>query len=1748
MDDSTLQDLQGISGVSSEKTEHNFTVYHSNRIERLAVLAAKLIKNGISSNPLDPVEFLIPNPGMEQWLNLKLAENLGISMRNVCSSPADFVMRLFAKIDASGDGSGNRILRKSSLVWIIYSELGRIASPGFSGSDALSENLRNAFKSVRDYVQVPDKPSVLKKIHLLSEEKNKNNDIPVGGFEWDCYAGSNDRVSEEENQADEKRADDSDVPESKEAKRTDETRLYQLSEALAGIFERYIVSRGDWLENASSSSASCAEKSPAAFYAENYHLYRQKCRKCRQDPESESESEHSREYEAGRKSGDVLDRMWQGISLEEFACLDAIQQKQVLGNMWQVILWERIAACSRLNSALSSKGQKRIPVCAAADVIIQKSEQQDPQLIKSLPENLFVFGFSTLEPLYLRLLKTLSRYTRIIFMYFNPSRFSGFEADSENVSSAVNRLRIAEKSFSDADSDILYETGSKESAYLDSGDYAGNGGPSSEGSMRQKHCFNRLLASWGKQGTDTVKRLADGISTAEYECFSDPLAGRKGVLQFLQSCILNSREEDPFRKSADSDNFQREQFKREPFIWEDLEHNLEIHSCYSKLREVEAVYDRILRLFEKDHEDRKAQKDPNGREVPKLSPNDIVVYAPDINAYAPYINGVFGREHAEYERCIPYRIADQKYGEISTFFASVIDLLSLPETPLTGSLVLKLLSVSAIRRRFGFTPEDVNKINDWIKKVCIRGDCCEDELLDSEFDRPEETIRVYSTWDRALRRMMAGSVMNDSDSCWLDDIRISDEMSENNMEVLASLRQMIVKLNDLRCTLREKDSLTPAEWKKLVNAQIIDEFYADDYENISEIYAVNNIIRDLAAGAEYADPGVSISREVFKECLEAGAGLDSGRKNLISGRICFCSFVPMRHIPYRHIFMIGMNSRDFPRREEIYDFDLVRRGGGDTSRAGDRNSRDDELFMFLQTLMSARDSIYISYIGRSIVTNAELNPSVVVTGLEHFLSENLVIKELYESFENSEKECCQSCSDQNGEKDRKLRKTAEDFARRNSEQLLKPGVSDTLVVTDAIHQWDPSNYDSTRGCLSYQSEWCPSDGAKNGHSFFRTYIAECLRQKNFKPSIFLSDSRSDNKNDKSDAEEKAERSRIKIIQHLLDMIKRSCFAVHSGDRKVGIQQLIDERSNNEEKNLLSYVTEELKRIFESGSCETGYWGRYKAVADNLPDIVLNYMLGKKVDGKNVDKISAEGYSIDSQMNTLVTDAGLFDCGDMSKDGNIQIDRRRLTLKISDLCRLADDPLDVLYSRRFNIGSDENEKYKKILEDTEPLDSPDDNDLDFSLREKIISYCRGIPDMLHFNDEEESRKFWCYNPVFIYAGLMKDHPEIMSGFSDDLKYSGLIPAGRDAVYKNPETGRKKEFEASEILGFDTRKYFMMGIRRLHYLYSKGYSLKPESVQVRCEFKLYGSELPEPYCSVFRDSNCAFTVAVEGTVDNIYTRTAEGKSNRKEYLHFRDIHKLQKQKFLFLLNSFLLNHQTAGQKVTVSRFIDLAESDEDANVMNLDDNLKKIGDEYLRQLVVCYLRGVTEPLFFVKAKQENNENKKPPFLPALQISSIENEESIKTSIMAAKVPLVPLCLISSEDRNYRILFNVDRSCDDLTVIAGKDREIYPDESHEEFQKTYLCKSVKNFNLNNSDTIKTYDYDYGTSLTVRQRMLFENTEKIPLRKTAATFFLLDAWPDGILKQLDMTKPKKEKPDSKENNSQTENKGDSKTAETSI
>jgi exodeoxyribonuclease V gamma subunit len=79
-----------------------------------------------------------------------------------------------------------------------------------------------------------------------------------------------------------------------------------------------------------------------------------------------------------------------------------------------------------------------------------------------------------------------------------------------------------------------------------------------------------------------------------------------------------------------------------------------------------------------------------------------------------------------------------------------------------------------------------------------------------------------------------------------------------------------------------------------------------------------------------------------------------------------------------------MNDGDYPRRQTAVDFDLMAQPG--QSRPGDRSRREDDRYLFLEALLSARDALHISWVGRSARDNSLLPPSVLVGQLRDYLA------------------------------------------------------------------------------------------------------------------------------------------------------------------------------------------------------------------------------------------------------------------------------------------------------------------------------------------------------------------------------------------------------------------------------------------------------------------------------------------------------------------------------------------------------------------------------------------------------------------------------------------------------------------------------------------------------------------------------------------------------------------------------------------
>ena len=144
---------------------------------------------------------------------------------------------------------------------------------------------------------------------------------------------------------------------------------------------------------------------------------------------------------------------------------------------------------------------------------------------------------------------------------------------------------------------------------------------------------------------------------------------------------------------------------------------------------------------------------------------------------------------------------------------------------------------------------------------------------------------------------------------------------------------------------------------------------------------IRKVLESLGESQRDADFTAPVEFAAIREhLLSALADTDSG-VGFLAGSATFCALKPMRSIPFKVICLLGMNDTAFPRHAAPPAFDLA----AAQPRAGDRNLRDDDRHLFLETLLSARETLYISYTGLSNRDNKESPPCAPVGELLDYL-------------------------------------------------------------------------------------------------------------------------------------------------------------------------------------------------------------------------------------------------------------------------------------------------------------------------------------------------------------------------------------------------------------------------------------------------------------------------------------------------------------------------------------------------------------------------------------------------------------------------------------------------------------------------------------------------------------------------------------------------------------------------------------------
>jgi len=446
---------------------------------------------------------------------------------------------------------------------------------------------------------------------------------------------------------------------------------------------------------------------------------------------------------------------------------------------------------------------------------------------------------------------------------------------------------------------------------------------------------NPLLASLGKVGRDFHELLQQLTPPEEEELFREPEGAR--LLHQVQGDILNLFDRREIGEIGDGDG------------------SIQIHSCHSPLREVQVLHDRLLEFFET---------------LPGLQPREVVVMAPNIGNYAPAVEAIFGS--APEPRFIPWSVADLGVSASEPLAQAFLDLLALPSSRLTASEVLGWLELPALLRRFRLPESALERMRDWITKSGIRwgGDGRERRELDLPADEAH-------SWQFGLRRLLLGYALPERKETFAGYLPLPG-IAGSETPWLGGLHELVECLRHWRKLLALP--ATPEGWRDRLN-RLLDGFFDPLEPERYLIQEIRDALGHFAEQAALANPAALLGPDLVREHLAAELDRPARGRRFLAGQVTFCNMVPMRSIPFRVVCLLGMNDADFPRNRRPPSFDLM----AAKPRRGDRSLREDDRYLFLEALLSARDVFYISYQGRDRRDNERRLPSVVVSEFLDYL-------------------------------------------------------------------------------------------------------------------------------------------------------------------------------------------------------------------------------------------------------------------------------------------------------------------------------------------------------------------------------------------------------------------------------------------------------------------------------------------------------------------------------------------------------------------------------------------------------------------------------------------------------------------------------------------------------------------------------------------------------------------------------------------
>ena len=377
---------------------------------------------------------------------------------------------------------------------------------------------------------------------------------------------------------------------------------------------------------------------------------------------------------------------------------------------------------------------------------------------------------------------------------------------------------------------------------------------------------------------------------------------------------------------------QREILTRRTLSKPPQDKSLQIFSAPSKWREVETVYQNILHNLRTDK---------------NLKISEVAVLVSDMTSYKPILQSVF-----EKEAQLSYNLVDSLSSNEEQFSCFVTSLFDLYQNNFRREDFFTLAYNEVFMQGFGVTSYEVDIWLKWVKQVNI---FCgyKKFLINQQY--------TNFTWQQGLDRLAKSQLEED------------EEIVQKLFKAVEILGHFFEEFSTQKYSLIAWGKKFTLFLQKFFQKEKLDKTYRVNLDRLFQTLSKLDMSKNLDKKFN-----LNFLRQYLEQSVQKSF---ASTRTFLTGGITLAKLQPMRPIPFKVVYILGLGEKHFPGKVQKSTLDLR-----DYKRfLADCSLVDENLYLFLENFMCVKEKLYLSYVNFDLQKEEEKYPSEVLLRLEKVL-------------------------------------------------------------------------------------------------------------------------------------------------------------------------------------------------------------------------------------------------------------------------------------------------------------------------------------------------------------------------------------------------------------------------------------------------------------------------------------------------------------------------------------------------------------------------------------------------------------------------------------------------------------------------------------------------------------------------------------------------------------------------------------------